>query len=111
MERPRMAVTSADEFWRGMEAEEKVVWVEEEGALAINVPRRRNIAEGLSLDNLWGGIGVSAVWVLMEGGEDVHAQELEALSWPIKVHGCAVAIGEGDYRKCLNNNIGVIDRG
>lgn len=54
MDRPRTAVTSSDAPAGG--AEEKracgwVGWVDEVGE--VKVPRRRKMAEGLSLESLW----------------------------------------------------------
>lgn len=87
MAMPRMAVVSAAGAASGLKRAGREVWAEK-------VPRRRKMAEGLSLESLAeSGAG--------HGGEerrrsrgDVHAEELEALAWPVEVHGCAVAIGE-----------------
>ena len=57
MERPRTAVTSSDAPAGG--AEEKracgwVGWVDEVDEVGeVKVPRRRKMAEGLSLESLW----------------------------------------------------------
>ena len=56
MERPRTAVTSSDAPAGGVEEKRAwawagVGWVDEVGE--VKVPRRRKMAEGLSLESLW----------------------------------------------------------
>jgi hypothetical protein len=58
----------------------------------VKAPRKRNMAEGLSLDNL--DTCSLSRHNSFERNRNVHAKELEALTWPKKVHGGAVTLGK-----------------
>ena len=99
MAMPRIAVVSVVGAESGLKRAGREVCAE-------NVPRSRKMAEGLSLESLNKG----CCWAREQGTarrEHVHAEKLEAFSWPVKVHRRAIAIGE---RHCAGEErVGRVD--
>lgn len=89
MAMPRTAVTSAgaEAAAAGCAAGKRALW---EG-WEVKVPRRRKMAEGLSLESLGAREGDGSA----REGRGAHAEELEALAGPEEVDGGPVSVGEG----------------